>query len=384
VRPGVLSTCLSTRCVKVDCSDKPGTSCDVTDGTCKCGGTGGLSCSDREVCDPNARTCVLQTSCTDVACSRNQICDVNSGKCLCGLATCSASQVCSVGGDGGTKACVANVCTGVTCAGNTACDPADGYCKCNGVLCQSGETCACPAGTDGGACLATARACKPGTACTGVDCGANNTTCDPIDGRCKCGGPGGQACSSAQVCVLGPPAQCEGGQQCIFPDGGAKTCPIGTSCDPEDGVCKCGGRGGVKCGDATTTDAGDAVPAEVCVLNPTLQACRRPCDVRDPTSCPTGTFCYFDSSASTPVAYCSVNTDTKVDDQGCTAPTACFSTNPSPHGLHCNGLALGQTGICRPYCDVAAGASGCIQVPRPQQCIQILGAPTGYGYCQAQ
>lgn len=144
-------------------------------------------------------------------------------------------QMCSVDTDE-RRLCVNNsACTGVTCTGANVCDSADGYCKCNGAVCQSGEACACPAGTDGG-CAATQRSCRSGNACTdNSTCAARGASCDPVDGLCRRGGPGGPVCASNQLCNLGPPAQCQGGQQCTLPDGGAKSCAGGTSCDPEDG-----------------------------------------------------------------------------------------------------------------------------------------------------
>ncbi len=351
------NTCISTLCAHVNCADKPGTSCDRLTGQCKCGGTGGKVCAEGESCNPNARTCVPAAHCSQVACPRNATCDAATGQCLCGAAACGPGETCGLDADGGAPTCAHDACFGVTCSGHTVCDPADGYCKCNGLICQGGESCSCPAGTDGGACADAARLCKPGTACTGVNCAAfnNNTTCDPVDGVCKCGGPGGQACGATQLCTLTPLPQCQGGQQCVLPDGGPKVCANGSSCDPEDGRCKCGGRGGVSCRAASADDAGVAVPAEVCVLNPLQQACRRPCDIRNPGDCPAGTYCYFDSSATTPAAYCAPNSDTQDEESGCTTPTACFTALPSPHGMHCNGLVLGQTGLCRPYCDVGVG-----------------------------
>jgi len=377
------NVCQSTRCSKVDCTSQPGTSCDVLDGTCKCGGTGGQACTDAQTCNPNAKACVPRTNCSQLACPRNMTCDPASGACLCGGAACTAGQACAVGAND-AKSCVADACNGVTCTGNNVCDPESGLCKCGvgaaAALCQLGQSCACPAGSDGGACQPSERSCQAAGPCQAGACG-NGTTCDPVDGQCKCGGPGGPVCASNQICALGPPPQCQGGQQCTQPDGGPKVCNGGTSCDPEDGRCKCGGRGGIVCAPAGGLDGGTGDPAEICIQNPVQQACRRPCDIRNP-DCADPTLCYYDSSATTPAAYCAVNTDTRTEESACTTPTACFSTTPTRRPLHCNGLVLGQTGICRAYCDVATGTAGCIQVPRPQNCVQINGAPVGYGFCQ--
>ena len=42
------------------------------------------------------------------------------------------------------------------------------------------------------------------------------------------------------------------------------------------------------------------------------------------------------------------------------------------------------TAHCRAYCDVSTGSASCRQVPKPQLCVQISKAPTGYGFCQPQ
>lgn len=336
------NTCESIR--QVDCSDTPGTSADVFDGVCKCGGTGGQVCASTETCNPSSKTCLTSSVC---ACGLNESCA--SGRCLCGAAECGAGKTCTT-----EKLCVDDACAGVACTGTNQCDPKDGLCKCNGALCLSGEACE-PSG------------CRVGTACAGVSC-VSPATCDPVDGLCKCGGPGGPRCGAVQVCALGPPLQCQGGEQCTSIDGGAKSCTSGSSCDPEDGRCKCGGLGGSEC-----------VGAQVCIRTASSQACRQPCDVRNP-DCAAGTYCYFDSSAATPAAYCSPATDSKAEESACTQATACFAVGP-PRALHCAGLVLGQTGICRSYCDLAGGSSGCVQVPRAQNCVQISGAPTGYGVC---
>jgi hypothetical protein len=200
--------------------------------------------------------------------------------------------------------------------------------------------------------------------CATVVC-TGGTTCDPNDGQCKCGGPGGPSCGNQQLCQLQPAPQCVGGQQCTQSDGGVKACTGGTSCDPEDGKCKCGGRGGLVC-DAIT---------DVCVSSPQGTACRRPCDPLAPC-CPFATFCFFDSAASPKTAFCGLQSGSLAAGQSCDAATACFSSTPADHALVCAGLAVGQSGTCRAFCSVSAG--GC---PSPQTCTAIAGAPANVGAC---
>lgn len=370
------NTCVSTRCATVTCANQ--TSCDVNDGKCKCGGTGGTVCGENDSCDPVAKKCQAPIDCRQVSCPKNQTCDPSTGTCLCGADVCAPNRFCSVT-TSNQKTCVDSLCAGVTCAGATVCDPNDGVCKCNGAVCTAGDACQCPAGSDGG-CADNLRSCRPSSACIGVSCDGGSN-CDPTDGQCRCGGPGGPACGAVQICALGPPAQCQGGNQCNLADGGVKNCGGGTSCDPEDGVCKCGGRGGTECRAPVTGPPAD--PGEVCVATSTSTRCRTPCDPKAP-DCPAGEFCYFDSSAATPVAYCSPNTGTRAEGQSCQTATECFSTSPAPRSLHCLGLQQGQFGLCRSYCDTSQPTASCSQVPRPQTCLAIQGAQGGVGFCQPQ
>ncbi|MBL8951384.1 MAG: hypothetical protein JNK82_11435, partial [Myxococcaceae bacterium] len=151
------------------------------------------------------------------------------------------------------------------------------------------------------------------------------------------------------------------------------------SCDPEDGKCKCGGRGGTVCGVADGGSVG-----EVCVSTALQQSCRRPCSAIA-SDCTAPQQCFFDTAAATPVAYCAVPTGMQLENQACQRATACFSGMPA-RPQHCNGLTLNTTGICRPYCDTGAGMSGCLQVPMAQICTGIALAPSGsnYGVCQVQ
>lgn len=370
------NTCVSTLCKNVDCSEQPGTKCDAYDGKCKCGGTGGTVCDKGQACDPGANTCVAATSCAGLACPKNESCDPATVSCMCGGKKCAASEACQAGTDG-TRSCVVDNCLKTSCSAGLTCDPADGFCKCQGAVCSAGQACSCPSGSDGGSCAASERACRVSNLCDGVSC-TGFLSCDPADGQCKCGGPGGARCASDQLCSLGPPARCLGGAQCTDADGGSRVCGSGLTCDPEDGRCKCGGLGGIVC--AAPVDGGS--PGEVCIQGLSARACLQSCDITAP-SCPTGQQCYFDSAAAVPSSYCAIPSGTKGVGDACKVATECQDST-SKLALHCAGLAEGTLGLCRGYCDVTAGTSGCSQNPVPNVCQQIPGAPANTGYCRPQ
>src|SRR5690606_20000096 len=104
--------------------------------------------------------------------------------------------------------------------------------------------------------------------CDGVDCAAP-LTCDPSDGVCKCGtGDSRMICKSNEVCVV----TAEGVPFCTEDRCVSVVCDRNETCDPTDGVCKCG---------ATTCSEG-----EICVQNR--------CGVPDPCAgqaCPEGQTC---------------------------------------------------------------------------------------------
>jgi hypothetical protein len=369
------NTCVSTLCTGVSCG--AGTSCDVTDGQCKCGGA---VCQDSEFCNPATKSCQTKRDCADVACPSNQTCEPSTGLCSCAGAACNAGESC-VQASNGSFSCVADHCSGVTCLGSTSCDPADGICKCNGNTCTSGEICACPPGADAGTCADAARFCQEGNDCAGVTCTAG-TTCDPIDGQCKCGGPGGPVCGANQVCSTAT-GLCQGGDQCTV-NGSPKQCTGGTSCDPEDGLCKCGGRGGTVCSDGT-----DGRDPQMCAIAKFTQSCKAICDPRQQNCSVPGQYCYFDTTLKIPGAYCDANSATQTNGQSCLNPTACFTTNPTSMGMFCSGLGTfdspGVGAFCRPYCEVSAGSSGCVQqLGVFVDCIQITGAAAGVGACIPQ
>ena len=110
-------------------------------------------------------------------------------------------------------------------SGLVTCDPVDGQCKCggalgNGIACARDEVCKQAPGAASPTCVSTA--CENGT-CDRYE------TCDPRDGLCKCGGV---ECGPGATCVDGA---CQEATLC---DG--VTCRDGETCDPADGVCKCG------------------------------------------------------------------------------------------------------------------------------------------------
>ncbi|MBK7859049.1 MAG: hypothetical protein IPJ65_10610 [Archangiaceae bacterium] len=222
----------------------------------------------------------------------------------------------------------------------------------------------CPSGTT---CAPSSQTCQAASLCAQVTC-IGGTTCDPVDGLCRCGGQGGPVCTAAQLCNVGPPPTCQGGPACTGADGGQTLCTGGTSCDPSDGRCRCGGLGGVVC-----------QGGEVCVSSALSMACRAPCDPLSP-ACSTGTWCFFDGAASPPTAYCAPPSNVRAEGQACVSATSCFQSSPA-HALVCVGLAPGQAGICREYCATSSGTTGCSQVPATQLCTQLPQAASGLGYC---
>ncbi len=334
--------CVSSACAEVTCGG--GSTCDVADGKCKCGGSGGPECKAGEQCDAQTRTCVAAKLCEGVICAGGTTCDEADGQCKCGGATCGEFEVCKAG------QCTADKCAGVNCTGGTLCDPADGQCKCAGAACGYGQICAC---TGGGECAAAERSCSGIQRCASVEC-AGGTTCDPADGKCKCGGPGGPTCGFGQSCdVLAK--TCLGGNRCA-----GVTCTGGLSCDPEDGVCKCGGLNGQVC-----------LAGESCATIDGANRCVTPCDPRA-QQCGNGQACDVEVEAS--LSFCSP-AGTKVEGSGCSESKECEP------GFHCQKRA-GQTGACRRYCDKSDSNGGvCPTVPSAQVCEQLQGAAPGVGAC---
>src|SRR3954470_2037612 len=72
-----------------------------------------------------------------------------------------------------------------------------------------------------------------------VQCGEGSLICDPDDGVCKCGGRGGVICQAGFTCDPGTNPCLS--TRCAGVDCSSKA---GTSCDLFDMTCKCGGTGG--------------------------------------------------------------------------------------------------------------------------------------------
>jgi len=374
-----------SRCAEASCEGA--LVCDEADGLCKCGGAAGTLCDEGEICvlEPSAH-CVAP-SCEFVQCDRGMRCDAASGTCLCGREACAEGERCV---DGGCTAI--DVCDGVICEDGLSCDPADGYCKCGETLCEGDEIC-----VDGG--------CVAGR-CAGVSCGVGSA-CDPDDGTCRCGGPGGPVCSAGESCDLegylprcvhaalcdsvscpagetcdpddgicrcggvGPEhpgctsgascvsGTCVGGDLCA-PGGAPVVCATGQSCDPIDGLCKCGGKDGVVCGED-----------EGCSTLAGSPACLKRCSpLASSTGCSRDDGCYLDPELDHQEAYCAPAGMQRLD-QGCNSQTDCLS------GLFCT-----RSEVCAQLCDAADVFDACPSI-RPDLECSALGAGLQVGYCRA-
>lgn len=121
-------------------------------------------------------------------------------------------------------------CRGVTCPQSTVCNAATGACECGAVnggvgttvlVCNTGESC----DPNLRSCVSALCDHRDGGACT------NGLSCDPADGLCKCGAV---ACSPGQLCDPLTHA-CLTNPLCA-----GLLCPGGESCNPKTGACVCG------------------------------------------------------------------------------------------------------------------------------------------------
>lgn len=103
--------------------------------------------------------------------------------------------------------------------------------------------------------------------CASVQCLDPATTCDPADGVCKCGtGEDKIICKSTEICQTEPAPSCLQ-DRCV-----GVTCDNGETCDPSDGVCKCGP---FTCQDGEVCSQNRCVVPDPCqgLLCPEGQAC---------------------------------------------------------------------------------------------------------------
>jgi len=369
-----LETTTVALCQDVECLGA--LSCDPSDGNCKCGGLGGVFCESGQSCQLEPSPQCVDKSCEFVVCDRGQSCVEGTGSCGCGESVCGQDEHCV------DKVCVAATrCEGVSCELGMSCDPEDGRCKCDGTICGRAETCRegrCEEDLCAGVSCGQNAVCSPsdgkchcgaptgpictfGEACVTVDgiaeaeggepsfaclssglcrddsCGPG-TTCDPVDGLCRCGGVGelSAVCSPAQSCIDG---KCIGGDLCE-PGGIPTVCPGGLSCDPLDGQCKCGGMGGPLCPEST-----------VCTLalDGSGVQCREACDITaGSAACGSGKACYLDKALGHGLAFCEEAGPIFVNEP-------CEAFNDCVPGHFCS-----TANVCRRLCRPSDGpALGC-------------------------
>jgi hypothetical protein len=344
-------SCVSANCEDVVCGRYE--ACDPLDGICKCNG---VECARGATCV--AGICVDSTLCDNLTCPAGESCDPLTGICLCGDGLCSVGQTCRPGDDG-KGVCTGQLCIGNNCPANSDCNPLDGLCHCghrDGPVCTAGQACVQDAETEEWSCAGT-------NICENVVC-HGGTTCSPLDGECRCGGYDTTApiCSEGQTCDQAR-RQCVGGDQCIN-----VTCDpeSNTSCDDEDGVCKCGGRGGVICTEDQGCVAGFDVPLCVKKCNPLTPNVAKEVCGQVSTQDPKG--CYY--SHADKIAFCADGGES-TDGQECDEPTDCAS------GLHC--VVIGDESKCRQYCNTAlqdcyGETRFCVGITGAHEVIPNLGA----------
>lgn len=135
-------------------------------------------------------------------------------------------------------------CAGVVCGGEAVCNETTGECHCG----------------DGDLICRTGSVCvlEPSPTCVSDRCEfttcTNGQSCDPFDGLCKCGGV---SCDDGEQCIQG---ECVRGDLCL-----GVSCPATETCDPQDGSCRCGDGAG--CGFGEVCDAG-VCKEDRCAGNP--------------------------------------------------------------------------------------------------------------------
>lgn len=330
--------CVSELCSFTECTG--GQSCHPETGLCQCGG---VPCGEDERCV--AEVCVRSDLCEDVVCGQGLDCDPQDGACRCDGEICETGDICVDG------SCTADPCSGVSCGAHSVCNPDDGLCHCGeegGSICNTGEACLEEGGT---------YFCRISTLCDHAEC-VGGTVCDPDDGQCRCGGVGLRApiCEEGKICVDGA---CRGGDLCA-PGGVETVCPLGSTCDPTDGACKCGGMFGEFCGEG-----------EGCTFLAGAFSCTPLCTLLAfPPTCPSGQSCYFDLDQSHGRSFCAAVGKAELGDD-------CDAANDCLPGLHCS-----QAKKCTRVCEEDSEPEFCQSIAPDLQCTPFRFGDL-YGYCRA-
>lgn len=233
--------CKEDRCAGNPCGN--GLTCSQEDGLCHCGGETGPVCSNGEACvvDGAGARCEGVDLCADAEtrCGAGTTCDRTDGTCRCGglgpdAPICGSGQTCHDGRCVGGELCADEA---TRCTGGTTCDPEDGVCKCGGLfgdICGAGTACLND-GTDA-ACVQT---CNPLLQTTG--CGAGQACyfdADAVGGGVRYCAPAGNIPASS-TCRAS--TDCVAGYHCDMAPGAAtgKCMPF---CNVDDRP-QCGGTG---------------------------------------------------------------------------------------------------------------------------------------------
>jgi hypothetical protein len=344
----VAGMCLPS-CVAKDPCIEPG--CSEADDPVNC--SSGLCLNNtvcvggvcREVIECDGRFCPQGFVCS-LACGAPNPCDPNP---------CNIGWSCQVTGD--QALCVENPCSGLRCNKGQICLAGQCIDPCESVPCEEGGR-LCPQ-TDEVCCHDVC--CAPGLLCREGQCLKPEGFCDPqcksgeicIESECYCDEIPPRFCAALQCCIEGTctdvchpnPCAAEAVNRMCIKDCGAASgyqCVDGcesvvcelpaTTCDSEDGVCKCGPQeqvcgGGQCCLDSQCTSPCQPNP---CAGNPQNRGC-----VRDCTNTPLAYNC-IDLCATTtcdnpPYTVCDPNDGVckcGISNQICAANQCCVTSGP--------------------------------------------------------
>jgi hypothetical protein len=318
-------------CQEAACNGNPcGPNGFVCQGSCLCGGNGGLVQVNESSCnDGRDNDCDGLTDCQELTSCNGQTCGPNGQTCQAGACGCSgnggvgqtAETICTDGKDNDCDglidcqeaACAGQSCgTGFTCQANackcvvdggvagpneTSCsDNRDNDCNgltdcqeaaCNtlscgtqGKICQ-GTTCGCSG--NGGLAEAAETICNDGkdndcdglvdcqeAACAAQSCANNGKICQT--GSCVCGGNGGTAQANESLCSDGIDNDCDGNVDCADATCPNQACaPNGKTC--QGGACSCSGNGGTaqaaetNCNDGKDNDCDGLIDCQETACN---------------------------------------------------------------------------------------------------------------------